>query len=81
MKDVSEPFAKRLHWLEAPFNREWITDFSSFMGFIQTNSFVQTILDEIKKDKIQAHDVLIFNLKRLFDGGKKCLKDIEAGLE
>lgn len=81
MKDVNDLLDNRLERLEAPFSREWIVDFSSLMGFIQTNAFTQQVLDEIKKEKTQAHDLLIKNLKSLFDDGKKCLKDIEARLE
>ena len=73
MKDVSELLGKHLQRLEMPFSREWIADFSSLVGFIQTNSFTQPILDEIKKEKTQAHDLLIRNLKALFDEGKKQL--------
>jgi hypothetical protein len=81
MKDVSELLGKRLQRLEMPFSQEWITDFSSLMGFIQTNVFALQILDEIKKEKILAHDLLMRNLKALFDDGKKCFKDIEARLQ
>lgn len=81
MKDVSDLLGNRLQRLEAPFSREWIVDFSSFMGFIQTNAFIQQILDEIKKEKRLGHDLLIRNLKVLFDDGKKRLKEIEARLE
>lgn len=76
MKDVSEILAKRLQRLEQPFSREWIIDFSSLMGFIPTNSFTQQILDGIKKEKTQAHDSLIRNLKNLLIDSQKCLKEI-----
>ena len=48
MKDVSELLAKRLQRLEAPFSRDWIADFSSFMEFIQTNPSAKQVLESIK---------------------------------
>jgi hypothetical protein len=78
MKDVSEILAKRLKQLDDPFSRDWLTNFSSFIEFIQTNPITVKILEAIKKDKEVAHEPLIDHLKILFEDGSRCLKEIET---
>lgn len=77
MKDVSQLLGKRLQRLEAPFSRDWIADFSSFMEFIQANRSTIQILDSIKEQKEVDHAPLIQDLKELFKEGAICLKEIQ----
>jgi hypothetical protein len=76
MKDVSELLAKRLKILETPFSRDWVADFSGLMQFIQTNPLTLQILETIKKEKEDAHALLMHNLSGLFKDGKRCIKEI-----
>jgi len=81
MKDVSELLAKRLQRLEAPFSRDWIADFSSFMEFTQTNPSTLQILESIKQQKEEAHAPLMCDLKRLLNEGGICLREIQKAVQ
>lgn len=45
--------------LEQPFSREWLSDFSSLLQFIQTNRLTIQVLETIRKEKERAHISLI----------------------
>jgi len=47
MKDVSDILAKRLKMLEKPFSRDWLSDFSNLMEFIQTNPLTTQVVESI----------------------------------
>lgn len=78
MKDVSDILAKRLLRLESPFSRDWLSDFSNLMEFIQTNPLTTQVVESIREKKEEAHASLIHHLKALLEDGKKCLQQIET---
>jgi len=78
MKDVSDILAKRLLRLESSFSRDWLSDFSNLMEFIQTNPLTTQVVESIQEKKEEAHASLIHHLKALLEDGKKCLGQIEA---
>ena len=78
MKDVSDILAKRLLRLESPFSRDWLSDFSNLMEFIQTNLLTIQVVESIRENKEEAHASLIHHLKALLEDGKKCLQEIET---
>lgn len=77
MKDVSKILAKRLKMLEQPFSRDWLSDFSFFMEFVQTNPLTNQIIASFENEKEVAHGSLIHNLEALFKDGKGCLQEIQ----
>lgn len=77
MKDVSEILAKRLKRLEAPFSRDWLSDFSSFMELVRVNPSTIKILELIDEQKENAHVSLSQNLGELLKEGARCLKAIQ----
>lgn len=78
MRDVSDILAKRLLRLESPFSRDWLSDFSNLMEFIQTNPLTTQVVELIREKKEEAHASLIHHLKALLEDGKKCLQQIET---
>lgn len=77
MKDVSKILAKRLKMLKQPFSRDWLSDFSFFMEFVQTNPLTNQIIASFENEKEVAHGSLIHNLEALFKDGKGCLQEIQ----
>jgi hypothetical protein len=65
MKDVSDILAKRLLRLESPFSRDWLSDFSNLMEFIQINPLTTQVLESIREKKEEAHASLIHHLKAI----------------
>lgn len=76
MKDVSDILAKRLKMLEKPFSRDWISDFSFFTEFVQTNPLTSQVISSFAEKKETSHAPLIQNLEGLFKDGRKCLQEI-----
>lgn len=62
MKDVSDILAKRLKMLENRFSRDWLSDFSFFMEFVQTNSLTSRIISSFTEEKEKAHASIIKQL-------------------
>lgn len=65
MKDVSDILAKRLKMLENQFSRDWLSDFSFFMEFVQTNSLISQIISSFTEEKEKAHASIIKNFNLL----------------
>jgi hypothetical protein len=80
MKDVSELLAKHLQRLEAPFSRNWIADFSSFMEFIKGNPSTIQALEWVNQQKKDASAPLLQNLEELLKAGAICLKGIQKAI-
>jgi hypothetical protein len=76
MKDVSDILAKRLKMLENPFSRDWLSDFSFFMEFIQTNSLTIRIISSFTEEKEKAYASIIKNLNLLLKDGRDTLQEI-----
>ncbi len=76
MKDVSDILAKRLKMLEKPFSRDWLSDFSFFMEFVQTDPLASQVISSFAEKKEAAHASLIHNLEALFKDGRGCLQEI-----
>lgn len=80
MKDVSDILARRLLRLESPFSRDWLSDFSNLMEFIQTNPLTTQVVESIREKKEEAHASLIHHLKALLEDGKNVFNKLTQRL-
>jgi len=51
--EIGEILTRYFQLLEKPFSRDWICDFKSMMGFVQSNPETNRILKAIHEEKIE----------------------------